>query len=214
MSSETFEPNRPELSAEALREWNGLVENVLRGIAHALNNRAAALSAVIELTSDPDDAGVIGSILSAELGRVGDLVAVVRSIATRKGGADAFAPADAATEALAVLRHHAENRERQVTIDAANAAPVRVVRWMFVRALIALGANASAADGGVKVTIVEEGAWLVTRLGTANAPHSALSPYVNELARAMAGEPLQTPDSYGFRIPTLAALRRSEGRAG
>jgi hypothetical protein len=114
---------------------------------------------------------------------------------------------------LAVLRHHVENRERQVTIDAANAAPVRVVRWMFVRALIALGANASA-DGGVNVTIVEEGPWLVTRLDTAKTASATPSPFVTELARAMAGEPLQTPDSYGFRIPTLAALRRTEGRAG
>jgi hypothetical protein len=214
MSSDTFEPSRPELSAEALREWNGHVENVLRGIAHALNNRAAALSAVIELTRDPEDAGVIGSILSAELDRVGDLVAVVRSIASHKSGADAFVPADAANEALAVLRHHAENRERRVAIDASSAAPVRVVRWMFVRALIALGATASASDGGVKISIVEEGPWLVTRLDTANVPDAALSPYVKELARAMAGEPLPTADCYGFRIPTLAALRRSEGRAG
>src|SRR5688572_9513570 len=96
---------RTELSAAALQEWTSHVENVLRGVAHALNNRAAALSAVMELAKDPtEDTDVVGSILSSEMERVTELVAVVRSVGVPKQSAEAFAPADVAATAVAVLR--------------------------------------------------------------------------------------------------------------
>lgn len=209
------EQSRPELSAEALSEWNGHVESVLRGIAHALNNRAAALSAVIELTRDSsEEAGVIGSILGTELDRVADLVRAVRSIAPAKTDTNAFTPEDVAAEAMAVLRLHVEQRQSHVTIDAQAAPPVRVPRWMFVRALIVLAATAGRTDAHAKVRINGAGDWLVTRVDSANSPSQELTPFLIEIARAMGGEPLSPPEGYGFRVPTLAALRRREGREG
>lgn len=192
------------------------MESVLRGIAHALNNRATALSAVIELSQDPvEEPSITNSILATELERVQSLTAAVRSIGAPKSGVEAFAPGDAAAEALAVLELHAELRDRTVSIEASSAPPIRMPRWMYVRALIVMAASASRAGLYTKVTVVEEGDWVVARVGgaeTAGGPKRStdLTPYVMELTLAMGGEPLV--EHYGFRVPSLVALRRREGR--
>jgi hypothetical protein len=216
MADQTPQPE-PHLSAAALHEWGRHVESLMRGLAHALNNRAAALSAVIELSSDtPADPTVTSSILTSELTRVRELAEVVRSLGSPRSGVEAFAPRDAATEALAVLKLHTDRGELSMSIDAASAPPTRVPRWMFVHALIAL--TASAADHArrntaVRIMVVEDGDWLVVSSqgeGESRAPCSHVSPYAAELARAMGGEALQEPNQCGFRVPTLAALRRRE----
>jgi hypothetical protein len=187
----------------------------MRGIAHALNNRAAALSAVIELSRDPtDDPAVTGSILGSELERVQGLGAVIRSLGAPRAGAEAFAPSDAADEALEVLKLHAEQRDRTITIDASSAPPTRVPKWMFVRSLIALAVAGSrgllAATTNLRITIFEDGDAIVASVDGAYSASTSASPYMCELARAMGGEPLDDP--LGFRVPTLAALRRHEAR--
>jgi hypothetical protein len=198
------------LSAEAIVEWNGHVESVLRGIAHALNNRAAALSALMELTSEPpEDAPVIRSILGTELDRVQSLVGVLRTMAMRRGAVEAFTAGDAAAEAAAVLDVVTELRDMTLRFDVQRAEPVRVARWMFVRSLIALGAGISRLGGAQesRITLSAGDEWLdVSASDTDHRP----SLLVSELASAMGGEVFA--DRYGFRIPTLAALRRREGR--
>jgi len=188
---DTSDADLPRFSAAALQEWGGNVESVIRGIAHALNNRAAALSAVIELSRDPtgDDAEAVSSILSSELVRVSELAQVVRTIGTPRHGVEAFAPRDAATESLAVLQLQIEHRDRMVTIEAAAAPPVRAA---------------------ARILIVEDSDWIVTRVEEIRAPTAEVSPYAAELARAMGGETLGT--SCGFRLPSLTTLRRREAR--
>lgn len=198
------------LSPEAIAEWNLHVESVLRGMAHALNNRAAALSALIELTNEPaEKPPVIQSILGTELERVSEIVRVLRSIGAPRGAVEAFTPGDAAAEALLVLRLYAEHRDAPLTVETAEAQPVRVARWMFVRALVALGAGLVRTNGaaGRRILIAAKGDWLEVD-GNDSARRASL--LLTELAGAMGGDVL--PDRYGFRVPTLAALRRREGR--
>lgn len=215
MAQDTQAHPIPEFSEAALSEWVGHVEAALAGITHALNNRAAALSAIIELSDEPaEDAAVIRSLLTAELDRVQTLSQAVRLAGSPKSGVEAFSPADAAREARTVLEFHADVRDRGVTIDAVKAPPVRVARWQFVRAIIALAAGRSrdrgTGDGAATITIVEEGDWLLTRVD--GAPGRGPTALVMELARAMDGEPVTESGCYGFRVPTLSALRRREGR--
>ena len=204
----------PSLSATALAEWTHHVESIMRGLAHALNNRASALSAVIELSKDPDDdpAGT-QKILASELDRMLDLAKVVRSLsAPGKRAAEAIAPGDVTREVLAAIALHSDHRERTVTIDTTSAPAIRAPRWMFVRALIATIAALPAAASGERtsrLTLTEEDDWLAVR-ASPDASGAVPSSYTAELARAMDGGPLT--DSYGFRIPTLAAIRRREGR--
>lgn len=196
--------HHPELSAAAQQEWNGHVEAVLRGVAHALNNRAAALSALIQLSDDGEAASTLRSILATELDRVTGLAAAIRAIGTPRAGAEAFAPADAANEAREVLQLHADMRDTATGFDIRDAVPVRVHRWMFVRSLIVLAANAGRA--GARVELASAGDDLVARVNGASPTPSV---YVREVARAMGGEALD--EGRGFRLPTLATLRRREG---
>jgi hypothetical protein len=140
------------------------------------------------------------------------MVTVVRAIGTPLIRAEAFDPADAAREAAMVLGFHPQQRYREVTFRANGAPPTRVPRWLYVRALVALAADATRAGGDaappVTVTLDGDGDWLVA--GARDRARNALSSYGRELAAAMAGEPLH--GALGFRVPTLAAIRRREGR--
>jgi hypothetical protein len=201
---------RPALSAAALEEWTRLVEHVLRGIAHALNNRAAALSAAIELASDPtEDVGVVATILAPELERVSEVVAIVRTISVPRPS-EAFLPAEAALEALAVLRVHPDLRDRHFAFTGGASAPIRASRRLFSRAVIVLGVLAASAQTDVTIIAEERDDWIEVRVAVAASGRSA---YLAEVARAMGGDEL-SGGSTGFRVPTLAALRRREGRAG
>ena len=212
--TDTSDDGLPRFSAAALQEWGRNVESVIRGISHALNNRAAALSAVIELSRDPigDDAAAVNSILRGELLRVGELAQVIRTIGTPRHGEEAFAPKDAALDSLAALQLHIEHRDRLVIVDATSASPVRTHRWMFVRALIALGSAASNGTTGAaaRIVITDDGDWVMMRVDGVRTPAAQLSPYAGELAHAMGGEPLE--NGCGFRLPSLSALRRREAR--
>lgn len=196
--------HHPELSAAAQLEWNGHVEAVLRGVAHALNNRAAALSALIQLSDDGEAAPTLRTILATELDRVTGLAAAIRSIGTPRAGEEAFAPGDAANEAREVLQLHADMRDVPSQFDIRDAAPVRVHRWMFVRSLIVLAVN--AGHSGARIELGSAGDDLVARVKGASPPPSV---YVREVARAMGGEALD--EGRGFRLPTLATVRRREG---
>jgi hypothetical protein len=200
----------PSFSDAGIREWNGHVEAVLRGLAHALNNRAAALSAVLELSADPQEDGSTKSILDTELLRVRELADVIRMIGPARGGAEAFSPDEAGHLASAVLKLHADLGGQPAIIRAEQAPPVRLPRWMFVRALIALGATARTAlpkNTPLTIDMTPNGDWLeVIVPGDA----AATSGYVAELARAMDGDVID--GRAGFRVPTLVAIRQREGR--
>jgi hypothetical protein len=213
MQRDTPEHDTSPLSAEGVAEWSRHVECVLRGLAHALNNRAAALSAVVELSTEPaEEPPVIRAILDTELERVQALVRVVRSIGTPSNAVEAFTPGDAAAEASAVLDLHADQRTGVVSIDTSQGQPIRAPRWMFVRALIALATGMGNGTSGAQtgsLTVAVEGEWLVMS-ARGNGIPSAVPVLAADLARAMGGEPLR--DRYGVRVPTLAALRQREGR--
>lgn len=199
-------PVSPALSADAQREWNAHVDAVLRGVAHALNNRAAALSALVQLADDHEPATTLRGILENELQRVTGLAAAIRSIGTPREGEEAFAPGDAAAEAIEVLKLHADQRELSRTIESRDAPPIRVQRALFVRALIVLAANAGRDNPQARVELLSRGDDLVVRVEGATPAASA---YVREIAHAMGGEALN--EGRGFRVPTLAALRQRGG---
>jgi hypothetical protein len=201
--------NGAALSAAAMTEWQQHVDHVLRGIAHSLNNRTAAVSAVLELAGDDaaEDVRDTLGILRTEVARFGELSAAVRAIGAPRRGAEAFPVADAAADAVTALRLHSGLREREIEIDASEAPPVRVPRWMFVHALIALGASLPENAKG-RIALNGEGDWVVARLTSGEAARGAATPCVQELAGLMGGDALK--EGVGFRVPTLAAIRRRE----
>lgn len=202
----------PALSTTALQEWTQHVEAVMRGLAHALNNRAAAISAIIEFSREPDDdPEATRAILGTELQRVLELAGVVRAMGPARGGPEALAPQDVLSEVNTLLRLHADQRDRNIEIDATTAPPVRAPRWMLQRALIVLCAAAPTSDPSartLRARLVQDGDWLLVRVDPPADGAVNDSVYVAEMARGMGGEPLRG----GFRIPTLEAIRRREAR--
>ncbi|HEX7939433.1 MAG TPA: hypothetical protein VF483_10605 [Gemmatimonadaceae bacterium] len=198
------------LSVEALLEWDAHMESVLRGVAHALNNRAASMSALMALVVEPDyTPQTTRAMLSTEVDRLHEIVGVVRAVGAPKGDAEAFEPVEAARAASAVLSLHAALRDRKVLINAV-APPVRACRWMFVRALVVLAGRAALVErkSAVTIDINEVDGWVHATASA--APPGSRSAYLEEIAVALGGEPLV--ESSGFRMPTLATLRRREGR--
>lgn len=196
-------------SDAAIREWNDHVEAMMRGVAHSLNNRAAALSAVLELSRerDEDPAGT-NAILRTELARVRDMASAVRLMGPQRAGAEAFAPEDVVEQASSLMRLDSD-QTLPLTIEARGAPPVRAERWMFIRALVILGVRARPTATGANLITMRLGAeddWLVVELVDARAGESR---YLTELVAAMDGE---LAADRGFRLPTLAVVRRREGR--
>ena len=113
------------LSAAASAEWNRLVEGVLRGVAHAMNNRAAALAALLELTTEPIEAAtVLREIIGAEQQRVRELVRVLRVIGAPEGSREAFSPADVLDDVRLVFGVHPELRaESAAALTAVASKP-------------------------------------------------------------------------------------------
>lgn len=197
-----------QLSAEAAAEWIHHVESILRGVGHGLNNRAAALGALVELADGGMDAGM-RDLAQGEVRRVGQLARALLVLGDG-GGAQAFAPADAGREALALLEVHRDVRTGVPVLEAERAAPVRVRRDTFLRALVALAAGtASAVAARRTLSIVAEEPWVTVEISP--CPDQPVSPLVTELARAMDGDLLPAP-RHGFRLPSLEAIRRREGR--
>lgn len=199
----------PELSLAAAAEWLRHVESILRGVGHALNNRASAIAASVDLLAgaggDPGDAAAGRELAADEARRIAAIARLIRSLGDVEGGAQAFAPADVAAEAAEILALHRDFRHGVPAFEATAAVPVRTHRALLLRALIAL---APAELPRTRVTLAADADWLVVMAAPAPV---ALTPLTVELARAMGGEPLNG-GRYGFRIPTLAALRRREGR--
>jgi hypothetical protein len=200
----------PALSAAATAEWSRHVERVLSGVAHGLNNRAAALAALVELTSEPaEQPAVLREILNTEQQRVRDLVHAVRTIGESRGTAEALLPADVVSDVVIVLEQHPDLRDGTVQIDATQGSPIRAPRWTLARALLALAAGLTGGTRAKprRLVLTTEGDWLIV---TADDGAVRTSTLATELARQMGGEPLD--GRYGVRLPTLAALRRREGR--
>jgi hypothetical protein len=198
------------LSMAAHLEWEGHAESVLRGVAHALNNRAASMSALMALCMEPDYTPTsTRDLLATEVDRLHGIVGVVRTIGAPRGDTEAFEPADAAGSAKSVLGLHAAMRDRSVTIGG-NPGPVRAHRSMFVRALVVTVARVAAADRRAAITLdlSEQEGWVYAV--AEGATPDGRSAFLDEIAIAMGGKPL--PDAAGFRLPTLATLRQREGR--
>lgn len=192
-------------------EWTRFVEFVLRGIAHSLNNRAAAINAVMELAGDPDDdvASTV-SILRTELEKVSELSSVARAIGAPRTSEDAFLSSDALRHARSVLSMHSELREREIVIDVSSRQPMRGPEAAYFRAtmLLAAGTTNGAASPELRISVRDESSTVTTVVaGTADA---RVSPAIVEMVRALGGEPLS--GAYGFSVPTLESIRPRESR--
>lgn len=205
--------------------WATLLEALLRGIIHALSNRAAGVLALAEIPPAEHDAESLG-MLPHEGRRMQELLRLVKLLPAEPAAVPAALVADEVmADALAIMMLHPSGRELTWHVAESRAAqPVRVERWVLLRALLLLmdAARERAAAGGIRAVELRlsdsaDSAAAVVALSVADADRSRLpaeaigDPYLASLVQRLGGT-LFAGHELVLTIPTLAARRGTGNR--
>lgn len=177
----------------------GIRDGILRGFAHALSNRVAALSGVAGLLDFGDlPASRVSRALGSEVGQLGQLVELLRllpSDARPRGEAVELQ----STLPLVVALHamHADLRDVACTVrHDREASPVHLRQSAFVHAMLVLidAAKRDAMSGSGSVTVSYGG----------DAAHVVV---IVESDRAVGASPVDAdPGALGQRVVATVAL--------
>lgn len=220
-----IQDHAPTRSFEGVEEWLDLVDQVLQGLHHALNNRIGTLSALVELFQlgdlAPDGSGFDN--LSADLARLQDCNRVIRLLpCDAVAGEEPLILDDVLADVFAIHRFLHEVREQQVTIVPTRyMEPVRVERWALVRVLTLLLADAKrlgkTLNTGVRVVSEsdEQVVRVEFRVGSPlveELPAPARGPYAEGVAASFGGSVTRRPGVAELQMPTLKARRAADRR--
>ncbi|HYD52685.1 MAG TPA: hypothetical protein VEA99_08660, partial [Gemmatimonadaceae bacterium] len=156
--------------------WAEESESILRGLAHALSNRAIALDLAGDALDDEEAEARAAATaqIRGESVRVAELTRLLKLLPREGlGRPQALQVSEVLADAVALHAHHLELRDLPLTTAiAAEALPVRVERWALLRALvllIAMARRAARAEGsaGGGVAIRVEGTEDETRVACA-----------------------------------------------
>jgi len=216
-------PDAPHVE-EGVVEWLEVVDEALKGLHHALNNRIGSLSAVVELhqLGDLPPDGSAFENLAADLRRLEDANRVLRLL-PRDGvvGEESLILDDVIADVLAIHRFLHDLRDQQVTIVPTRyVEPVRVERWAAVRVLTLLLNDAKrlakSLNTSVRATTESDEQWVRVefRLGlpSADVIPSARGRYAELVAESFGGSVTRKPGAVELRLPTLKARRAAARR--
>lgn len=200
-------------------DWIDLTDALLRGAAHALSNRAGALSALRDLGTLDEEGR---DLLTGEIARLTRLIHLLRLVPAEPGALpEALDVAAIASDAVAVLALHPDSRELRwdARVDGV-PQPIRAERWALLRCVLLMCASALAgciARGFRELRVTTSGDAEMTVVSLAvgeDQPTSwkEPSPYARELATRMGGELSWTGAALELRVPTLAVTRAHEAR--
>lgn len=197
--------------------WHEEIDALIRGIAHALSNRAAALSLAAESVDDADPELRTESRerLTSEVARLGEVTELLKLLPMEGvGRPEAFQVDEVVASAVALHRHHLGLRAVPLDVVVGeNVPPVRVERRILLRALVLLLSAARRAaqtrDETVRLSI--DGAADRVSIGT-TTPVSSVGRELEQLASRMGGLAVGGPAGLRMEIPSLAALRAREAQ--
>lgn len=200
-------------------DWAAITDSLIGGIAHALSNRIATLSALGELMRLENDATEGATMLRQESGRLETLVHALRLLGNESGSSpEALELPEVLEQSVALHRYHRDLRDVEVEIDAAaRVMPVRIERRRVVHAvLLLLAATAAVAtvrqrvvrahvsgdDSIVRLTLIAAGD------GDESAtPSAALLETARALVQASGGTVAAEGDSVVLELPALGVFR-------
>ena len=213
-------------AVDDIEDWLSLLDQVLQGLHHALNNRVGTLSALIELAelSELPADGSAFKAVTADLERLGDCNHVIDLLhRDTAAGEEPLMVDDVLTDAYAIHRYLHDVRDVQVTAAPTRAAePVRVHRWVLLRTLslllydarrlakrldrfVVAGTDADAE--WVRVSFrVDDGAGS----GVGDVPASFGGRHAEVLAEQLGGNVFREAGEVGVRLPTLKSRRARE----
>jgi hypothetical protein len=196
-------------------EWTLLLEDLLRGLVHAMNNRVTALSAFAEMGA-VDGETLDAGILRQEINRLHAVSSMVGVLASRSGEMEALELSGVLEVALNVHTHHPRVRGVSCIVEKTGAVmPVRVPRWALLRlALLMVDAakRAGIAANADSVTVRLSGDDAIVRVRVVAA--QPLGAYSMSLAALCGGELGYANGEVLLELPSLLEVRRREKSAG
>lgn len=196
-------------------EWTPLLEDLLRGLVHAMNNRITALSAFAELAALDDDALEI-DMLRHEIHRLHEVSSLVGVLASRSEEAEALELSAVLEMALEIHNHHPRMRSVPCTLEKAGAIlPVRVPRWAVLRLvllMIDLAKRAGGQSNASAVAVWLSGTDAVVRLHLASP--EPLGSDAASLAALCGGVLTHAHGEAVLELPSLLEVRRRDKARG
>ena len=210
---------------QGVDEWGHLVDQILRGLHHDLNNRIGSLSAMVELLQlgDTPADGTAYETLAGDLARLGEANRVVRLVPRDQApGEEPLILDDVLADVFAVHRFLHDVRDVQVTIVPTRyVEPVRCERWAILHVLVVMLMEAKqlAKDSNTMVRAATESDEQTVRVQfqigapmLADAPAS-LGVYAQSVAATFGGTVTRKAGVAELRMPTLKARRASDRRS-
>jgi hypothetical protein len=210
---------------DGAHEWLNLVDLVLRGLHHDLNNRIGSLSAMVELLQmgDAPADGTAYETLAGDLARLGEANRMIRLVPRdQTAGEEPLILDDVLADVFAVHRFLHDVRDVPVTIVPTRyVEPVRCERWALLHVLVILLMEAKqlAKDSGTMVRAATESDEQTVRVqfqigvpALADAPAS-LGAYAESVAATFGGSVTRRAGVAELRMPTLKARRASARRS-
>lgn len=192
-------------------EWEPLLEDLLRGLVHATNNRITSLSALAELATYDDEMLDI-DLLRKEITRVHDVSSLVGTLVTRSEDGEALEVSAVLDVALNIHSHHPRLRPVPCTVEKVNAVlPVRVPRWALLRLsllMIDSAKRAGVASSAATVALRLSGDDTVVRTHCASA--APLGADALRYASLCGGALLHAGGESVLELPSLLEVRRRE----
>lgn len=204
--------------------WSDIADSLVGGIAHALSNRVATLSALGELMRMDGDVSEGATMLRQEAGRFEAIVQSLRLLGNEAGvSAEAVELRELLDQALALHKFHRDLRDVEIAVESdERVPPVRIERRRAIHGLVMLLAVAATAaverQQTVRVRLAgdESAVRLTLAVSDGEDVGTASSRLVND-ARAL----LETSDgtvtiengAIVLGLPALGALREKERAA-
>jgi hypothetical protein len=201
--------------------WARLSDSLIGGIAHALSNRIATLSALSELMRMEDAPSENADMLRKEVGRLELLVQHLRLLGDESAvPAEALQLPEVTAAAIALHGYHRDFRDVTVLVGGETSVqPVHVQRSRLLRVLLMLlaaSAMAAGRDHAVHATFSAEDALVRVTIGPDGKAKWNANPSDALLdgARAWLGDSEGSVSRNGatilLELPSLAAVRARE----
>jgi hypothetical protein len=209
--------------------WLDVSDGLLRGVGHALNNRAAALSAVVQVLASEAE-GPLEGALRSETERLQRVVELLRLLPRRwESEPEPVLVDDLVKSAIELLALHGDLPETRYDWTAdGSLPPILVEPSLLTHVLCLLGtaaAREAARNGARSVAFrgssTAEAVRMEIAVGEGNPAYGngdageSLDPGAAEALLARAGGSFEMEKEGGLRmtvsLPTLAAARRRAG---
>lgn len=215
----------PGLEPAAPRGWPELLAELLNGVAHTLNNRAATVRAVHSLLAADAGESPAHRLLESEAAQLESVVNLLRLAGGRaRGEPEPFLPATLLQDAELLYRQHDVLRDVPLTLradarEAAVARPEPLLHAFMV--LLDAAGRVAARHGGALEAATRDGDGVVelaVRVPAAAPVDEARAQALAAAAgmAAVAGAQVRSPGADGelhlvLSVPTLQAVRAARG---